>query len=157
MRLTVSAVGRLKKGPEAELVADYLKRLRERSRRIGISRVEIFEAREGGGEDRKRAEANLLTASLPKDGKIIALDENGRHVTSRELADILQACLNQGVRNAGFIIGGADGLAENIFTRADDRICFGKMTWPHRLVRVMLMEQLWRSVSILTNHPYHRD
>ena len=94
---------------------------------------------------------------LPSDRKLIALDELGRHMTSRELASLVQNNLDQGVQNLCFVIGGADGLSETVLELADDKICLGKMTWPHQLVRVMLIEQLWRCVSILTNHPYHRD
>ena len=162
MRLIISAIGLLKKGPESDLVADYLKRLRGPAKQIGISQVEILESKErsansGGGVNRKNLEAELLVSQLPNDRKVIVLDEHGRHVTSRELANLVQHNLDQGVQNLCFVIGGADGLSETVLELAEDKICLGKMTWPHQLVRVMLVEQLWRSVSILTNHPYHRD
>ena len=162
MRLIISAIGLLKKGPESDLVADYLKRLRGPGKQIGISQIEILESKEraansGGGVNRKNLEAELLVSQLPNDRKVIVLDEHGRHVTSRELANLVQHNLDQGEQNLCFVIGGADGLSETALELAEDKICLGKMTWPHQLVRVMLVEQLWRSVSILTNHPYHRD
>ena len=162
MRLIISAIGLLKKGPESDLVADYLKRLRGPAKQIGISQVEILEAKErstsaGGSDNKKNLEAELLISQLPSDRKLIALDELGRHMTSRELASLVQNKLDRGVQNLCFVIGGADGLSETVLELADDKICLGKMTWPHQLVRVMLIEQLWRCVSILTNHPYHRD
>ena len=158
MRLIISAIGLLKKGSESDLVADYLKRLRGPAKQIGISQIDILEAKERiGGDDKKNLEAELLISQLPNDRKLIALDELGRHMTSRELASLVQNNLDQGVQNLCFVIGGADGLSETVLELADDKICLGKMTWPHQLVRVMLIEQLWRCVSILTNHPYHRD
>ncbi|EJW21280.1 hypothetical protein IMCC14465_10760 [alpha proteobacterium IMCC14465] len=157
MRLIISAIGLLKKGPESDLVADYLKRLRGQARQIGISHIDIIEAKERSTDNRKALEADLLLAQMPSDRKLIALDEHGRHVSSRELATMMQKNLDQGVQNLCFVIGGADGLSETVLELADDKICLGKMTWPHQLVRVMLVEQLWRCVSILTNHPYHRD
>ena len=158
MRLIISAIGLLKKGPESELVADYLKGLRWQAKQIGISQIDILQAKERtGGDDKKNLEAELLISQIPSDRKLIALDEHGRHITSRELANLIQKNLDQGVQNLCFIIGGADGLSETVLELAEDKICLGKMTWPHQLVRVMLIEQLWRCVSILTNHPYHRN
>ena len=158
MRLIISAIGLLKKGPESELVADYLKRLRGQAKQIGISQIDILEAKERtGGDDKKNLEAELLISQIPSDRKLIALHEHGRHITSRELANLIQKNLDQGVQNLCFVIGGADGLSETVLELAEDKICLGKMTWPHQLARVMLIEQLWRGVSILTNHPYHRD
>ena len=158
MRLIISAIGLIKKGPESELVTDYLKRLRGQAKQIGISQIDILEAKERtSGDDKKNLEAELLISQIPSDRKLIALDEQGRHITSRELANLIQKNLDQGVQNLCFVIGGADGLSETVLELAEDKLCLGKMTWPHQLVRVMLIEQLWRCVSILTNHPYHRD
>ena len=91
MRLIISAIGLLKKGPESELVADYLKRLRGQAKQIGISQIDILEAKERtGGDDKKNLEAELLISQMPSDRKLIALDEHGRHITSRELANLIQ-------------------------------------------------------------------
>ena len=108
MRLIISAIGLLKKGPESDLVADYLKRLRGPAKQIGISQVEILESKErsansGGGVNRKNLEAELLVSQLPNDRKVIALDEHGRHVTSRELSNLVQHNLDQGVQNLCFV------------------------------------------------------
>ena len=126
------------------------------AKQIGISQIDILEAKERTGGDDKKA-LKRTSHLQPSDRKLIALDEHGRHITSRELANLIQKNLEQGVQNLCFVIGGADGLSETVLELAEDKICLGKMTWPHQLVRVMLIEQLWRGVSILSNHPYHRD
>ena len=100
MRLIISAIGLLKKGPESELVADYLKRSRGQAKQIGISQIDILEAKERtGGDDKKNLEAELLISQIPSDRKLIALHEHGRHITSRELANLIQKNLDQGVQN----------------------------------------------------------
>lgn len=160
MRLHISAIGQIKNGAEAKLTEDYLKRLRGAGTSIGISDIIIHELRERKNlpdKERRQAEAGLLQNSLPEQCYLIALDERGATLTSRQLADSLSAWINAGHRDIGFIIGGADGLTPDLLSQADKKISLGKMTWPHMLVRVMLTEQLWRAVSILTNHPYHRD
>lgn len=153
MRLGIAAVGRLRQGPEAALVADYLDRFARTGRGIGLPAVTVaeVEAKSGG----MPAEAALLERALPAGALIVTLDERGSMLTSPEFADRLAGWRDAG-RDAAFVIGGADGLAQNLRTRADLSISFGSMVWPHLLVRVMLAEQLYRAATILAGGPYHR-
>lgn len=155
MRLTIVAVGRLRTGPEAALVADYLERVERTGRAlaIGPARVVEVEDRKGGGPG---AEARLLSAALPKAAPVVALDERGRNMTSPELAALLRRLADAGHRETAFVIGGADGLDPAVRDGATQLLSFGRAVWPHMLVRVMLAEQLYRAVSILAGTPYHR-
>ena len=155
MKLRVLAVGRAKDGPEAALVAEYLKRMK------GTLTVEEVEERRPGPELKTR-EAALLQGALAKGGKtgrqvVVAMDERGKTLGSRDFASKLQAWQNQGVTEVTFVLGGADGLAPELRESADLVLCLGQMTWPHLLARVMLVEQIYRAQQILAGHPYHRD
>lgn len=102
-------------------------------------------------------EAELILAALPTGARLVALDERGQAWTSRELADRLGQWRDQGTAALAFAIGGADGLGRAVIERADAVLSLGAMTWPHLLVRGMLLEQLYRAQQILAGHPYHRD
>lgn len=153
MRLTIAAVGRLRQGPEAVLVADYLDRFARTGRGIGLPAVAMaeVEAKAGG----MAAEAGLLAKAIPAGAAIVTLDERGAMLTSPEFAARLGRWRDAG-RDAAFVIGGADGIAPDLQARADLSISFGRMVWPHLLVRVMLAEQLYRAATILSGGPYHR-
>lgn len=155
MRLTIVAVGRLRAGPEAALVADYLERVERTGRGLGIgpARVVEVEDRKGGGSP---AEARLLAAALPRGAPLVALDERGRDMASPELAALLRQAADAGHREMAFLIGGADGLDPALRQGAQHLLSFGRAVWPHMLVRAMLAEQLYRAVSILAGTPYHR-
>lgn len=155
MRIHLLAVGRLKGGPEAALVADYLARFDRSGRPLGLgpARVVEVEDRRGGGP---AAEAALLAAALPEGALLVALDERGDQLDSPDLAAMLRRAADDGRRDLAFAIGGADGLDPAIRERADRRLSFGRMVWPHMLARVMLAEQLYRAASILAGAPYHR-
>jgi 23S rRNA (pseudouridine1915-N3)-methyltransferase len=155
LRVTIVAVGRLRGGPEAELVADYLARFDRTARPLGLgpARVVEVEDRRGGGP---AVEAALLLAALPKGATLAALDERGRTLSSPELAELMRRAAEAGSRDLAFAIGGADGLDASIGDAADHRLSLGRMVWPHMLVRAMLAEQLYRAASILAGTPYHR-
>ena len=155
MRISICAVGRLRAGPERTLLDDYLTRFERTGRAIGLGPVSLHEVedRKGGG---KAAEAVLLERALPKAAHIVALDERGTHLGSPEFAKHLAGWRDQGQGDLAFIIGGADGLTPELRACADFKLSFGKMVWPHMLVRVMLSEQLYRAVTILVGGPYHR-
>lgn len=158
MRIQINAIGIGRNTPENDLIQSYLKRL-ETARALGISGINIKEiktAKARSGETLKKAEAEKLIASLPANYHLVALDEHGKSLNSPELANYVQNCLAVGEQNLVFILGGADGLDDSIRQHADLRLSLGRMTFPHLLARVLLVEQLWRSVSILMNHPYHR-
>jgi len=155
VRVTVAAVGRLGRMPENGLVQDYLGRATQSGRALGLGPFDLAEVE--GRRPGKPAEAAALLAALPSDAHRIVLDERGRQLSSRELADQLRRLRDSGVRRTAFLIGGADGHADDIRDGAASLLAFGPQTWPHALVRLMLAEQLYRAVKILAGSPYHRD
>ena len=159
MKLTIAAVGRLKAGPEKLLADDYLKRAEGMGRKAGISaiRVQDFsESQATSAAARMTEEARILASAVPPRCFSIVLDERGKALASEVFADLMQRQLDHGTADMAFVIGGPDGHAPETRERADLLLSFGPMTWPHRLVRVMLFEQIYRAVTIMTGHPYHR-
>jgi 23S rRNA (pseudouridine1915-N3)-methyltransferase len=155
MRLHVCAVGRLRAGPERDLVSDYMLRFDRTGRPLGLGPVTEHEV-----EDKKNlgmaAEAVLLERAIPQGALLATLDERGRIVSSPEFAEQLARWRDAGRQDVAFVIGGADGIAPSLRDRAEFSLSFGKMVWPHMLVRVMLAEQLYRAATILGGGPYHR-
>ncbi|KIT16340.1 23S rRNA (pseudouridine(1915)-N(3))-methyltransferase RlmH [Jannaschia aquimarina] len=149
MRLTLLAVGRLRRGPEKELIDDYLSRFAKAGRGLGLPAVDLVEV-EG-----RPSEADALSRAIPDGSALAILDERGTQMTSPDFADLLARHRDQ-ARDLCLVIGGADGLDPAIRARADHAISFGRMVWPHMLARVMLAEQLYRAASILAGSPYHR-
>ena len=161
MQLSIIAIGQMRHAAEMPLVEDFHRRIEASGRQLGISGLSIleFSAKRGlTAGDRKRSENALIADALARrNGPLIVLDETGKSLTSRAFADRLQGWIERGDSEITFVIGGADGLDDIIRTGADMVLSFGPMTWPHMLARVLLCEQIWRAVSILTRHPYHRD
>lgn len=151
MRISITAVGRMKAGPKKELVDGYLKRL---SWPTAVREVTVKKGLEG--EALKNAEAEALLGAVAEDAYLIALDERGNAFSSDQLAERLSRFDLEGVRDVAFLIGGAAGHGRAVLDRAALTLSFGPQTWPHMLVRVMLAEQLYRAESILKGHPYHR-
>ncbi len=156
MRLTIIAVGRLKSGPEAALVDDYLARANQAGRVLALGPSTVTEIDERKLCGRDDADSRLL-AALPDGATAIALDERGKTLTSPDFATLLAGLRDRGVAETAFLIGGADGHGNAVRQRADRVLSFGPMVWPHMLARVMLAEQIYRAVSILGGGPYHRD
>ncbi len=159
MRIIVAAVGRLKQGPETELSERYRKRAVQTGRQLGLRELEIVEIRESrAGDPAKRMLEELIALAniIPKEAAIVLLDSRGQNVDSAGLAACLTRWRANGRAAVVFVVGGADGLAPSVCEKADLRLSFGTATWPHQLVRVMLLEQLYRATTILTGHPYHR-
>jgi len=152
MRITLAAVGRMKAGAMKELYELYAQRLRWQ-----ISLKEVEERRPLPPEALKEQEGQLLLAALPRGARVIALDEGGKTLSSRDLAGLLGRWQDEGTQDLAFLIGGADGLSRAVREAADLILSLGRMTWPHMLVRGLLAEQLFRAESILSGHPYHRD
>ena len=152
MRVTIAAVGRDRRGPTRELFEEYRRRCP-----WPIRLLEIPPRTTGPPERRLAEEGERLSSAIPRDAALIALDENGRALTSRTFATKVAAWQRQGRRELAFLIGGPDGLDSILMERADLVLALGRMTWPHRLVRVLLAEQLYRAATILAGHPYHRD
>lgn len=160
MRLRLICTGRMKKGPERELCDTYLKRARASGPQVGLSGFSILELPESRADSaaaRKAEEAARLNDRLSSGAFLLLLDERGRDLSSRELAGLLAREAEAGRAACDIIIGGPDGLDASLLERADAVIRLGRLTWPHQLVRVMLAEQLYRTVTILQGHPYHRD
>lgn len=155
MRLHICAVGRLRAGSERDLVDDYLQRVDRSGRPLGIGPVSEHEIEDKKGRG-MMAEAELLGRSLPVGAMLVAMDERGSVISSPEFATQLAKWRDDGRQDVAFVIGGADGIAPVLRDRADFSISFGKMVWPHLLVRVMLAEQLYRATTILGGGPYHR-
>jgi 23S rRNA (pseudouridine1915-N3)-methyltransferase len=159
MRLTVAAIGRLRDSPERELAERYRKRAEQLGRRIGFRDVEIVEVRESRAQEvgKRMIEESIAIANvIPDKAAVVILDERGESLDSAALATQLAKWRDNGRPAAVFIIGGDDGLAPALRERAMLRLAFGAATWPHQLVRSMLLEQLYRAVTILAGHPYHR-
>lgn len=156
MEVTIVAVGKAKSGPAKDLFDFYKKRLPWK-----VSLKEVEEKKKLAPEQLKEREAELLLAVLPEQGAgrhyTIALDERGKSPTSEKLAERIGDLQQQGISHFYFVIGGAGGLAESVRKNADQLLSFGAMTWPHQLVRGMLMEQLYRTYTLLSNHPYHKS
>lgn len=155
MKVTLCVVGRLRAGPERDLIEDYLQRFDRTGRGLGLGPASVVEVedRKGGG---KPAEAALLRKSIPRGALVCALDERGKTMSSPEFAKALAGWRDAGRGDLAFLIGGADGLDKPLRAEADARLSFGAMVWPHMLARVMLAEQLYRAAAILAGTPYHR-
>lgn len=152
MHYKIIAIGKMRPSAELDLLNNYSARIRP-----DLQIIELEEKRNLSSNELKTREGELLLSAIPAAAKVIALDERGKSITSRELATQLGAWKDDGVREAVFLIGGADGLDENVRKKADMVISFGAMTWPHMMVRAMVGEQIYRAQSILSGHPYHRD
>jgi 23S rRNA (pseudouridine1915-N3)-methyltransferase len=158
MRIIVAAIGRLK-GPETELSERYRKRAAQTGRNVGLRDVEIIEIRESRADDagkRMLEESIALANVIPQDAAVVLLDGRGENLDSAALAGRIAQWRSNERPAVVFVIGGADGLAPTLRAKAELRLAFGTATWPHQLVRVMLLEQLYRAMTILTGHPYHR-
>jgi 23S rRNA (pseudouridine1915-N3)-methyltransferase len=160
LRLHVVAVGRLKAGPERELADRYAQRFTAVAKPLGLSGPVIREMAESPARstaERKAQEAAAILDALPPDALALRLDERGDPVSSADFAAMLAKARDSGTRDCALLIGGADGLGEQVVSRAPRVISFGRMTMPHQIVRVLLLEQLYRAATILAGHPYHRE
>ena len=155
MKLTLLSVGDKLPAWADTAAAEYLKRMPREAR---MDLVEIKpEKRAGQSADSIKAiEAARILDKVPAGARLVALDEHGREVTTRELADLLARWMADG-RDVALVIGGADGLAANLLERAELKLALSRLTLPHALARVLLAEQMYRAISLLNNHPYHRE
>lgn len=159
MKIAIYAVGRMKSGPERDLADRYLERAAKSGRALGFTAVtvrEVAESRAGRADDRKSEEAAELLSGIPEGALVVALDERGDAPTSEEFAELLSTARDRSTPALVLVIGGADGLGRAVLDRAHRRISFGRMTWPHQVVRILAAEQVYRALTILGGHPYHR-
>jgi 23S rRNA (pseudouridine1915-N3)-methyltransferase len=159
MRLIVISIGRLKQGPERELTERYRERFDDLGRNLGFRGLDIHEIPESRARDgatRMTEEAAAISAAIPEKSLLVALDERGENIDSAAFAGHLGRWRDQQVPNTIFTIGGADGLSPELRRKAKLTMAFGCATWPHQMVRIMLLEQIYRAATILAGHPYHR-
>lgn len=159
MRLIVISVGRLKQGPERELAERYRERFDDIGRKLGFRGLEVHEIPESRAREaasRIAEEAAAISAAIPAKSVVVTLDEHGNNIDSAAFARHLGRWRDESVANTIFAIGGADGLSPELRRKAKLSIAFGSATWPHQMVRVMLLEQVYRAATILAGHPYHR-
>ena len=149
MKIRIIAIGRLRDPPFEALIERYRTRCHWP--------VDIQELNPKGKQTGKDAEGELLLSQLNKLEQVIALDEHGRNLTSRELASELTRIQDNGISELAIIIGGADGLAQSVRERSTSLWAFGRVTWPHMLTRLLVLEQVYRASTIIQGHPYHRD
>lgn len=145
MKISVIAVGKMKDAAQRALYDDYAARISPAPAIIEIQQTD------------KTREARDMLARLDKDAFVLVLDERGRELGSTQLADVMQIAMNNGKSHLQAVIGGADGLTDEVRARADLILAFGRLTWPHMLARIMLLEQIYRARQILAGHPYHRE
>lgn len=158
MRIGIAAIGRMKAGPERELVSRYLDRAAASGKPLALTGFEVSEfaeSRAGSAAARKAEEARLLRGAAG-DGVVIALDERGKSLDSEGFTRQIERWRDASRPALCFIIGGADGIDPELVRAADLVVSFSPMVWPHQLVRIMLAEQLYRATTILSGHPYHR-
>lgn len=151
LKIYVIAVGRVKKGPWFDLQEDYLKRLK-----WSVKLFEI-ESKYTDPKAQQDHEQRLILEKLDEDSFVIVLDERGDGLRSLDFAQTLEKIQSNGVGKFSFLIGGAEGFTEEVRDRANLLLSFGQQTWPHIMVRVMLLEQIYRAQQIAAGHPYHRE
>jgi 23S rRNA (pseudouridine1915-N3)-methyltransferase len=158
VRIAIVAIGRMKSGPERELVSRYLDRARAQGRGLGLSGFDVLEAAESrlGSSEQRRADESRFLAQPGTAARRIVLDERGEALGSEALATRIAAWNDAGTPALHALIGGPDGLDPALRREADLVLALSPLTWPHQLVRVMLAEQLYRATTILAGHPYHR-
>jgi len=159
MHVSVYAVGRMKAGPERDLAGRFLDRFAKAGPAVGLDFAGVTESPESrapSADERRREESQKLLARKDGATAIVLLDERGKNIGSEELAHTIARFGESGRKNLIFAIGGPDGHDSLLRDQADLVLSFGKLTWPHQIVRVMLAEQLYRAATILSGHPYHR-
>ncbi len=150
MKVVIAAVGRMKASPERTLMESYLKRL---PWSVDVKEIDLKKAKSRASDVGQESER--LKAVIPDHAKVVCLDARGKSLTSEQLAEKISNWRDDGTSHIAFVIGGPDGLPDDILEQADLTLSFGAVTWPHMLMRVMLAEQLYRAHSILSGHPYH--
>lgn len=153
MHILLISVGKLKSGPEKDLVDDYVSRFNKAGPGIGLRSLKLIDVASGGGLD---AEGARLLAAIPKGAQVLRLDEFGSQLPSVKFAARIEKLRDSGTGTLCLLIGGAEGYSQSVRTACPQTLAFGPQTWPHRLVKAMLAEQLYRAVSLLAGLPYHK-
>ena len=159
MKLKVISIGQLKNNPILEIQRDYESRILSLSKSVGIKNLEIKElpiSKKSSTKERQKEEAKIISQHIKQNNLNLFLDGKGENINSVDISQIISKSSFDG-KDLVFFIGGPDGFDEKIIKVANKIISFGRVTWPHKLIRIMLLEQLYRGVTILNNHPYHRN
>jgi len=159
MKLKVISIGQLKNNPILEIQKDYESRILNLSKSVGIKSLEIKElpiSKKSSIKERQKEEAKIISQHIKQDNLNVFLDGKGENINSVDISQIISKSSFDG-KDLVFFIGGPDGFDEKIIKVANKIISFGRVTWPHKLIRIMLLEQLYRGITILNNHPYHRN
>ena len=159
MKLKVISIGQLKNNPILEIQKDYESRILNLSKSVGIKNLEIKElpiSKKSSIKERQKEEAKIISQYIKQDNLNVFLDGKGENINSVDISQIISKSSFDG-KDLVFFIGGPDGFDEKIIKVANKIISFGKVTWPHKLIRIMLLEQLYRGITIINNHPYHRN
>lgn len=152
MKLKIIAVGSLKDGPEQGLIKNYCKQLNWH-----LQIIEVATSSALSGKLLKEFEAEKIIPKIPDDSLLIAMHEHGKSITSQAFSSLLETIETNEHKTVCFLIGGANGLAKSLLDKSKYKLAMGHMTWPHKLARVMLVEQIYRAEKILQRHPYHRS
>ena len=159
MKLKVISVGQLKNNPILEIQRDYESRILNLSKSVGIKSLEIKElpiSKKSSIKERQKEEAKIISQHIKQNNLNLFLDGKGENINSVDISQIISKSSFDG-KDLVFFIGGPDGFDEKIIKVANKTVSFGRVTWPHKLIRIMLLEQLYRGITILNNHPYHRN
>lgn len=159
MKLKVISIGQLKNNPILEIQRDYESRILSLSKSVGIKNLEIKElpiSKKSSIKERQKEEAKIISQHIKQDNLNVFLDGKGENINSVDISQIISKSSFDG-KDLVFFIGGPDGFDEKIIKVANKIISFGRVTWPHKLIRIMLLEQLYRGITIINNHPYHRN
>ena len=159
MKLKVISIGQLKNNPILEIQRDYESRILSLSKSVGIKNLEIKElpiSKKSSIKERQKEEAKIISQHIKQNNLNLFLDGKGENINSVDISQIISKSSFDG-KDLVFFIGGPDGFDEKIIKVANKIVSFGRVTWPHKLIRIMLLEQLYRGITILNNHPYHRN
>ncbi|WP_020593043.1 23S rRNA (pseudouridine(1915)-N(3))-methyltransferase RlmH [Kiloniella laminariae] len=157
MRITLIAVGKAKASPAKDLFELYCKRLKGNRLNWSLELREVEEKKNLPPAQMTQREGELLLAALPRNGRVIILDEKGKDFSSQQFSCLLRDYADSGEQDIAFLIGGADGHSDEVKAAAHQTLCLGRFTWPHMLVRGLFAEQIYRASCILSGHPYHRE
>lgn len=159
MKIKIISIGQLKNNPILEIQKDYESRILNLSKFVGIKNLEIRElpiSKKAAIKERQKEEEKIISQHIEKANFNVFLDDKGENINSVDISQIISKSSFDG-KDLVFFIGGPYGFDEKIFRTANKIISFGRVTWPHKFIRIMLLEQLYRGITILNNHPYHRN
>ncbi|MGL1919749.1 MAG: 23S rRNA (pseudouridine(1915)-N(3))-methyltransferase RlmH [Hyphomicrobiales bacterium] len=160
MQLFVAGIGRLKKSDELNLCNKFETRIKNAGQQLGFTQfqhIDFDEDKSSSVQVRKSNEAKKLLAAVPKGALIVALDEFGKHFTSKDFSLKIADYRDDGYPTIAFLLGGPDGHGQDVLNQADLKLSLSKMTWPHQIARALLLEQIYRAITIMSGHPYHRE